>query len=107
MIKRVGPAVLVAILMICCAAVCWGAESSASNEKAVYVDGEELKPQEIDETRFITVKCYNVGCFQHYNIMVDKETGVMYVYAIDGLYGRAMSPLLNPDGTPQIYDSPN
>ena len=36
-------------------------------------------------------------------IILDRETGVRYLYHHDGHSG-GMCPLLNPDGTPQIID---
>ena len=38
-------------------------------------------------------------------ILVDKETGVNYVYASAG-YGGGITPLLNRDGTPVITPIP-
>ncbi|MBR2938132.1 MAG: xylan 1,4-beta-xylosidase [Oscillospiraceae bacterium] len=39
-------------------------------------------------------------------ILVDKETGVNYVYASYG-YSGGITPLLNRDGTPVITPVPN
>ena len=39
-------------------------------------------------------------------ILVDKETGVNYLYAA-GSYGGGITPLLNRDGTPVITPIPN
>ena len=39
-------------------------------------------------------------------VLVDKETGVNYVYAAGG-YGGGITPLLNRDGTPMITPVPN
>lgn len=38
-------------------------------------------------------------------ILVDKETGVNYLYAA-GSYGGGITPLLNRDGTPVITPLP-
>lgn len=94
LIKKIGFYVLSTILMIYCV---------VGFRRAVF-SFNSGKPVHTDSTRFIIVEKYNIEGLRCHNIMVDKETGVMYVYAVDGMYGRAMSPLLNPDGTPQIYD---
>ena len=39
-------------------------------------------------------------------ILVDRETGVNYLYAA-GSYGGGVTPLLNRDGTPVITPVPN
>lgn len=38
-------------------------------------------------------------------ILVDKETGINYLYA-SGSYGGGVTPLLNRDGTPVITPVP-
>lgn len=44
------------------------------------------------------------GFYQaHTHILVDSETSVMYLY-IAQQGGRAMTVLLNSDGTPKLYD---
>ncbi len=39
-------------------------------------------------------------------ILVDKQTGVNYLYA-SGSYGGGVTPLLNRDGTPVVTPAPN
>ena len=39
-------------------------------------------------------------------ILVDRETGVNYLYASGG-YGGGITPLLNRDGTPVVTPVPN
>ena len=39
-------------------------------------------------------------------ILVDKQTGVNYLYA-SGSYGGGVTPLLNRDGTPVVTPVPN
>jgi len=39
-------------------------------------------------------------------ILVDKETGVNYLY-VSGGYGGGLTPLLNRDGTPVITPVPS
>ena len=39
-------------------------------------------------------------------VLVDKKTGVNYLYA-SGSYGGGVTPLLNRDGTPVITPVPN
>ena len=36
-------------------------------------------------------------------VFVDKQTGVMYLFVVNGSHG-GMTVLLNADGTPMIYD---
>ena len=38
-------------------------------------------------------------------ILVDKQTGVNYIYVAGG-YGGGITPLLNPDGTPVVTPLP-
>ena len=39
-------------------------------------------------------------------ILVDRHTGVNYLYAASG-YGGGLTPLLNRDGTPVVTPLPN
>ena len=39
-------------------------------------------------------------------LYVDKQTGIVYWYTHSG-YGQTMTALLNPDGTPVLYDFEN
>jgi len=58
------------------------------------------------EKRF--VKIYSQGSgftMPAMEILVDKETGVNYVYASSG-YGGGITPLLKRDGTPVVSPLP-
>ena len=46
-------------------------------------------------------KIYSQGALDTWEIWVDKETGVNYVYHVSG-YAGGLTPLLKPDGTPVI-----
>ena len=50
------------------------------------------------EERFITVHSENFGSE---TIIVDKKTGVNYLFVTAG-YAGGLTPLLNPDGTPVV-----
>lgn len=56
------------------------------------------------EKRF--VKVYDDGAFGSNEILVDKETGVNYLFHASG-YAGGLTPLLNRDGTPVITPVPN
>lgn len=47
------------------------------------------------------VKTYSQGALYSIEILVDKETGVNYVFCQSGHAG-GLTPLLNKDGTPVI-----
>ena len=47
------------------------------------------------EERFVKIHSENMGCEF---ILVDKKTGVNYLYRTSG-YGGGLTPLLKPDGT--------
>lgn len=55
--------------------------------------------------RFVVVQ-EDTGLSKRYSILADKWTGVQYLYVYSG-YGRGITPILNADGTPQIYDFGN
>lgn len=59
-----------------------------------------------EEKRFIVT--YSQGGFTSpgVKILVDKETGVNYIYAQSG-YSGGLTPLLNRDGTPVITSVPH
>ena len=48
-------------------------------------------------------KVYSQGVTNVTEIWVDKETGVQYLYHAAG-YSGGMTPLLDKDGKPSIYD---
>ena len=60
---------------------------------------------EKNNKRFI--KVYSQGGFSTpaVYVLVDRVTGVNYIYASGG-YGGGLTPLLNPDGTPVITPVP-
>jgi len=51
------------------------------------------------EERF--VKVYSQGKFDYTEILVDKQTGVNYIFRQSG-YAGGMTPLLDKDGKPVI-----
>lgn len=48
-------------------------------------------------------KIYNQGTMNITEIWVDKETGVQYLFHVSG-YAGGLTPLLDKDGKPVIYD---
>lgn len=54
------------------------------------------------EKRFIKTYSQDLGGVL---ILVDKQTGVNYLY-VSGGYGGGLTPLLNRDGTPVITSVP-
>lgn len=54
------------------------------------------------EERFIKIHSENLGSEI---ILVDKKTGVNYLFVQSG-YAGGLTPLLNPDGTPIITPIP-
>lgn len=54
------------------------------------------------EERFIRVHSENFGSEM---ILVDKKTGVNYLFVQSG-YAGGLTPLLNPDGTPVVTSIP-
>lgn len=48
-------------------------------------------------------KIYSQGVSNVTEIWVDKETGMQYLYHSAG-YGAGITPLLDKDGKPSIYD---
>ena len=54
------------------------------------------------EERFIRVHSENFGSEF---ILVDKKTGVNYLFVQSG-YAGGLTPLLNPDGTPVVTSIP-
>ena len=58
------------------------------------------------EKRFISVYTQSGGFTSpNMQILVDKETGVNYVYAASG-YSGGITPLLKADGTPVVTPVP-
>ena len=60
----------------------------------------KYKGEKVDD-RF--EKVYSQGMSNVTEIWVDKETGVQYLYHSAG-YGAGITPLLDKDGKPVIYD---
>ncbi len=61
----------------------------------------------MDKKRFIKVYTQGGGFSGPSTcILVDKETGVNYLYASSG-YGGGLTVLLNKDGTPVVTPVPN
>ena len=54
------------------------------------------------EERFVKIYSENMGCEM---ILVDKKTGVNYLFVQSG-YAGGLTPLLNPDGTPMVTSIP-
>ena len=54
------------------------------------------------EERFIRVHSENFGSEM---VLVDKKTGVNYLFVQSG-YAGGLTPLLNPDGTPVVTSIP-
>ena len=50
------------------------------------------------EERFVKIHSENMGCEM---ILVDKKTGVNYLFVQSG-YAGGLTPLLNPDGRPVV-----
>ena len=48
-------------------------------------------------------KVYTQGVANVFEIWVDKETGVQYLIGLNG-FGGGITPLLDKDGKPVIYD---
>ena len=57
------------------------------------------------EKRFIVTYTQSGFTSPSMQILVDKETGVNYIYAASG-YSGGITPLLNRDGTPVISALP-
>ena len=51
------------------------------------------------------VRTYSQGVFNGFEIWVDKETGVNYIYRQCG-YGGGMTPLLDASGKPIVTPLP-
>jgi len=61
----------------------------------------------MDKKRFVKVFSQGGGLSGPSTcILVDKQTGVNYLYASSG-YGGGLTVLLNPDGTPVVTPIPN
>lgn len=55
------------------------------------------------EERFVNI--YSQGTLSSVQILVDKETGVNYLFATSG-YAGGLTVLLNRDGTPVVTPIP-
>lgn len=86
--KRLMVLALVVVMAMSCAA-CGG---KASRNAAI-------------EDRFVTVETDELNFWGGtYAIKADKETGVMYLFCSENGSRLGITPLLNADGTPQLYD---
>lgn len=54
-----------------------------------------------DKDRFI--KLYSQGITQGFEVWLDTVTGVNYLYRFNG-YGGGLTPLLDKDGQPVVFD---
>lgn len=52
---------------------------------------------------FYPIESGDIDNITHYNVLVDSETGVEYIY-IHANYKAAMTPRYNDDGTLYIYE---
>lgn len=59
-----------------------------------------------DYDRFVTIGIYELSSGTDARLMYDKETKVMYLFVKEG-YGGGLTVLLNPDGTPMLYEEGN
>ena len=60
-----------------------------------------------NDDRFVKIYSHGGGFSKPATyILVDKETGVNYLYAQSG-YAGGLTPLLNRDGTPVVTPVPN
>ena len=55
------------------------------------------------EKRFAEV--YSEGSLTVTKILVDKQTGINYLFQVNG-YAGGLTPLLKPDGTPVVTTVP-
>lgn len=63
------------------------------------VDSQKIADAEIDNQMFMVVSEESSG-----RVLVDKSTGVMY-WASDNSYNRGnLTMLVNPNGTPRIWE---
>ena len=53
------------------------------------------------EKRFQTVKMESMGFASHAKVIVDRETGVQYLFVHDG-YAGGLTPLLDAQGRPLV-----
>lgn len=85
--------ILILVAILCCTLVSCGAASSATiKDVAERVDSKymDLAVVEYD---------YHDG----WTILYDKNTMVMYVI-LDAYQSTGMTPILNADGTPRLYE---
>lgn len=66
-------------------------------------DSDEKQLSFSIEDRFVRIGYERNVTTSNYFIYVDKETRVMY-WGMSSSYASALSPILNPDGTPELYD---
>ncbi|MBC8546182.1 hypothetical protein H8711_04430 [Clostridiaceae bacterium NSJ-31] len=56
----------------------------------------------MDEKRFERIYKQSTNFGGEVQILVDRETGVQYLFRVDG-YGGGMTVLVGPDGNPLLY----
>ena len=81
--KRIVAIILVLMMSCFIFAGCGGTKE---NSRFVIIDSD-IKTENLSNTA----------------LYVDKQTGIVYWYTHSG-YGQTMTVLLNPDGTPVLYD---
>lgn len=65
--------------------------------------GREVGENFTDSERFTIVSGNNLNTPYHETIIVDEETGVMYL-TLYAYYQFGITPLLNADGTPMLAE---
>lgn len=56
-----------------------------------------------ENSRFVYVKEYTIDNDTKFEVLVDRETKVMYLCRISG-YGGGLTVMLNADGTPMLWE---
>ena len=74
------------LALVMCAVIFAGCGGTKENSRFVIIDSD-IKTENLSNTA----------------LYVDKQTGIVYWYTHSG-YGQTMTVLLNPDGTPVLYD---
>lgn len=85
-------AVIIVVIILVALALC-----GCSTGK---VDLQEIAKSEIDNKMFLTVSDEYYG-----NVVVDKTTRVMYWLSDGGYSYGILTLLVNPDGTPRIWEA--
>ena len=64
-------------------------------------DGKKNNGEYMSKDRFDIKERENMGLITEASIVIDKETGVNYLYVCRG-YGGGLTPLLDSDGKPIV-----